>query len=174
MFLSFNNLFLLGQVDLQTESGRLKYITDMPYICEGNIGSPGCGESAFWDIVKEKETAIPILIELLDDTTTTKATVANFGGNWTVADIAYSALKEIIKGIPTFELLGNRFDSDGCGYCSYWNYLREDYKNRQSFKQNIGNWYAQNKMKLVWIQSDETLTCDCRFKHPNAGHYEIQ
>ena len=146
----------------------------MPYICRDTIDNFGCGQTAFWTVVMEKERIIPYLIEKLDDTTRTEAIVPNIGGNWTVSDIAYSALREIIKGIPTFDLLGVPFDKNGCGDCSYWFYLREDMKNRQNFKVKVNNWYLVNKEKLVWVESDRVLTCDCAFRHPNGGHFEIK
>lgn len=146
----------------------------MPYICRDSINDFGCGQTVFWTVVMEKEKIIPYLIEKLDDTTRTEAIVQIIGGNWTVSDIAYSALQEIIKGIPTFELLGVPFDKNGCGDCSYWFYLREDIKNRQNFKIKIKNWYIENKENLIWVESDRVLTCDCTYRHPNGGYFEIK
>jgi hypothetical protein len=174
VLLTLSSLLPQKDCDLQEKANKLKYITDMPYICEGSINTTGCGQVEFWDMVKEKNAAIPMLLSLIDDTTTTKAIVSNFGGNWTVGDIAYCALEEIIHGIPTFELLGVQFDYDGCGYCSYWSRLRDGYKNRKAFKHNVFKWYRKNKAKLVWIENEEFATCDCNFKHPNGGHYEIR
>lgn len=173
IFLAFNSP-IYGQNNLKDKAEKLKDIPDMPYICEGAINITGCGQAAFWDIVMERDAAIPILLELLDYTTSTIATVPNFGGNWTVGDIAYSALEEIIDGIPTFKLLGIKFDSKGCGYCAYWIHLRENPKNRKTFKANVVKWYNKNQRKLIWVQSNQALTCDCRFNHPNGGHYELK
>ena len=173
ILLTFNSL-LSGQNDLREGVRKLKDISDMPYICKGAINLSGCGQSAFWDIVMERDAAIPILLEFIDDTTNALATVPNFGGNWTVGDIAYSALEEIIDGIPTFKLLGVKYDSKGCGYCAYWFYLRESPENRKAFKANVVKWYNKNQRKLIWVQSNQTLTCDCRFNHPNGGHYELK
>jgi hypothetical protein len=166
--------FLFGQIDSSYVVSRFKNITDMPYICEGEVNKPGCGQTAFWDVVMKRDSSIPILLSILDDTTQTMASVPNFGGNWTIGDIAYNALEEIIDGIPTFKLLGVKFDKKGCGYCAYWNHLRDDYKNRQAFEARVTRWYYKNKNRLVWVQSNETLTCDCRFNHPNGGHYELK
>ena len=146
----------------------------MCYICRDTIDTYGCGQATFWTVVIEKENIIPYLIDKLNDTTKTTAIVQNFGGQWTVADIAYSALREIIIDIPTFELIGVPFDDNGCGYCAYWNHLREDLTNRQNFKKNLNKWYEINKSKLVWVESNRVLTCDCSFKHPNQGHFEIK
>jgi hypothetical protein len=76
----------------------IKYISEMPYI--------GCGDKIFWRIVEQKQEIIPLLLEKMVDTTQAEVSVPNFGGQYTVADIAYNALEEIIKDIPTFDLLG--------------------------------------------------------------------
>jgi hypothetical protein len=149
----------------------------MPYICEAilndTISEFGCGDNYFWKVVKLKAKVIPFLIEKIADPSMTKATVPNFGGEYTVGDIAYQALGEIIKDIPTFELLGVGFDKTGCGYCSYWQYLRKSEENRIAFSKAVLNWYQKNKSKLVWVMSNKVLTCDCSFDHPNEGHYEL-
>lgn len=145
----------------------------MPYICETGIDK-NCGDPIFWEIVKQKEMIIPDLIKKLDDTTTTEASVPNFGGFWTVADIAYAAMEEIIHRIPTFKLLNRKFDTGGCGYCEYWNYLRENYRNRDKFQTSLRIWYKNTKSKLAWVESNEFATCDCGGKHPNGGHFIVK
>ncbi|MBN2571135.1 MAG: hypothetical protein JXA68_03325 [Ignavibacteriales bacterium] len=158
----------LGEVLSQVDS--LKYITEMPYMCRYEL----CGDNLFWDVVQMRQGVIELLIDKLDDTTLTKANVVLFGGDYKVADIAYVALKEIIQDIPTFELLGVEFDKNGCGYCSYWNHLNEDFKNRLEFKNAVKDWYFKNKDNLIWIADNKYTSCDCQAKHPNGGHFEIK
>lgn len=148
----------------------LKYIQEMPYICEMEL----CGDELYWNSIRLKLNTIEYLIEKLDDTTTTKANVKLYGGQYTVADIAYDVICEIIHDIPTFELLGVPFDKDGCGYCAYWNHLNESYDNRVKFKEAVKNWYHKNKENLIWVENNDFETCDCRGEHPNQGHYEIK
>lgn len=175
-------LFLLpclpfAQTDNKKLVDSLKFVTDMPYICRDTVPtelSVGCGDKIFWRTVKQKQNIIPFLIDKLSDTTQTEASVPNFGGQYTVADIAYTALQEIIKDIPTFKLLGVKFDENGCGYCSYWNHLGKDIKNRKKFQSNVRNWYEKNKTNLVWVSSNQILTCDCAARHPNGGHLELR
>lgn len=155
---------VINQVD------SLKFITEMPYICE--MGP--CGDPLFWEAVKLGKSGIELLIDKLDDSTSTQATVALFGYTFTTADIAYVALSEIIHDIPTFELLGVPFDTNGCGYCAYWQFLNADYKNRQTFKLAVLNWYHANKNQLVWVENNAFESCDCAFRHPNGGHYEVE
>jgi hypothetical protein len=158
----------LQEVTKQIDS--LKFVNEMPYICETGI----CGDKLYWDAVSIGRSNIELLIDKLDDTTLTTANVVLFGGNYTVADIAYSILSEIIHNIPTFDLLGVPFDQEGCGYCSYWQHLNKDFSIRQKFKESVKNWYLENKDNLVWIESNNFATCDCNGKHPNGGHYELK
>ena len=104
----------------------------------------------------------------------TSAYVPNLGGQYAVADVAYAALEEIIKDIPTFSLLGVKFDKKGCGYCAYWDHLRKNIRNRLKFQANVRKWYNKNKSNLVWVTSNVFLTCDCHGIHPNGGHFELK
>jgi hypothetical protein len=160
--------FELQKVIKQTDS--LKFVKEMPYICENGI----CGDKLYWEAVIIGRSNIELLIDKLDDTTSTNANVALYGANYTVADIAYSALSEIIHDIPTFELLGVPFDNDGCGYCSYWQHLNKKFSNRQKFKKAVRIWYHKNKDNLVWVTDNEFATCDCNGTHPNGGHYKLK
>lgn len=167
----------LQEVTKQVDS--LKFIEEMPYMCqdfiEVNKRNPltiGCGDELYWNTVRLNKNVIELLIDKLDDSTTTKAIVPLFGYNYTVADIAYTVLQELIHNMPTFDLLGVPFDQEGCGYCSYWQHLNKDFSNRQKFKATVMNWYHKNKDNLVWVESNNFATCDCNGKHPNGGHYE--
>lgn len=155
---------VINQID------SLKLVKEMPYICKTGI----CGDKLYWEAVSVGRSNIELLIDKLDDTTSTTANVVLFGGNYTVADIAYSTLNEIIHNIPTFDLLGVQFDQEGCGYCSYWQHLNKSFTNRQKFKEAVKNWYYKNKDNLIWVESNNFATCDCNGKHPNGGHYELK
>jgi hypothetical protein len=166
---------VINQVD------SLKFVKEMPYMChdfiEVNKRNPltiGCGDELYWNTVRLNKNVIELLIEKLEDSTTTEAIVPLFGYNYTVADISYTVLQEVIHNIPTFDLLGVQFDEEGCGYCSYWQHLNKDFSNRQKFKATVKNWYHQNKDNLVWIESNNFATCECNGKHPNGGHYELK
>jgi hypothetical protein len=146
----------LQEVIKQVDS--LRFVKEMPYICGPGI----CGDNLYWEAVGLRDSGIELLIDKLDDTTSTTANVVLFGGNYTVADIAYNAITEIIHDVPTFELLGVPLDKEGCCYCSYWQHLNKDFSNRQKFKEAVGNWYHKNKDSLVWVKSNDFATCDCR------------
>ncbi len=147
----------------------IQFIKEMPYACEHGI----CGDHLYWEVVKLGDDGIELLIDKLDDATPTTASVPIFGGHYAIADIAFTALNEIIHDIPTFELLGVPFDQSGCGYCAYWNHLNKSVVNRQNFKKAVKSWYHRNKSHLVWIESQHFVTCDCHGDHPNGGHYEM-
>lgn len=162
----------LEKSSLKELSDSLKFVTDLPYICRDSVYSnyaPGCGDRIFWKVVQQKKSIIPFLIDKLDDTTQTTVSVSYFGGYYTVADIAYVAMQEIIADIPTFQLLGVPFDKEGCGYCAYWNYVREDISHRRHFQKEVRKW--EDRLGGRWVESPKVLTCDCRFPHPNGGHY---
>lgn len=169
----------LQEVIKQVDS--LKLVKEMPYMCQDYIEvnkrnslTIGCGDELYWNVVRLNKNGLELLIAKLDDTTTTNSPVPLFGYNYTVADIAYTALQEIIHNIPTFDLLGVPFDKDGCGYCSYWQHLNKSFANRQKFKEAVKNWYHTNKDILVWVESNNFSTCDCSGQHPNGGHYDLQ
>ncbi|MES2689917.1 MAG: hypothetical protein V4658_05905 [Bacteroidota bacterium] len=150
----------------------LKYVIDMPYLCAGGIES-GCATQTFWNVVMLKQEAIPLLIDKLGDSTITPAGVSVFGFNYTVADIAYSALQEIVHGIPTLPLMGIDNTKNTCHFCAYWEYLRADHRHRVKFKKAVKSWYKRSKPHLLWVESNKFETCACGTNHPNNGHYEL-
>lgn len=125
-----------------------------------------CGERGY--------SIIPYLIAKIDDSTQTNLTVTNFGGVYTVGDLAYLALQEIIADIPTFELLGIDCNSENdCGYGKYWSHLRENNENKHSFRLAVQDWYYKIDHFFVWKDSNLSSVGDC-FKKPNVkGHYEV-
>lgn len=165
---------------------NLRSVGDMPYICENlvwesdgmalnfNHDGPGCGDSLYWEAVSGKLEILPQLIRLIGDTTATAASVPNFGGQYRVGDVAWSAVQEIIHGLPIWELLGVEFDRHNCGYCAYWNHLRADPKNRIAFSKAVKRWYKKHRKNLIWVKSQRFETCDGCRNHPNGGHWELR
>lgn len=133
------------------------------------------GDSLFWVIVQQKKSIIPCLIRKLSDTTQTKINVPNFGGNYTLGDIANSALMEIMK-FPSLDLVDHK--TEGSGYLDYWTFVRSSYKNRILYQKRVKDWYIQHEEKLVWkIDSMAYRTShDWKFKskqHPAGGYYKL-
>ena len=162
----------LNKIVQQVDS--LRFVRDLPYICGMEFNElANCGDRLYWNVVMLRDNAIELLIDKLDDTTLTVAPVPYFGGNYSVADVAFTALTEIIHTIPTFALLAVPFDEEGCGYCAYWQHLNKNFENRQAFKTAMHKWYHANKYNLEWMESDDFYSCDCKGAHPNGGHFVL-
>ena len=162
------------QSNLNTKVSDLAYVEEMPYIPELS------GDSIFWVVVKVKLEIVPYLIEKLTDTTITKAIAPNFGGYYTVADIAYEAITEIIHEMPTLEFAEDPSNPEPReGYWGYWNYTRRSIENRGKFKDRVKNWYLSNNDELEWIEYTREFRTseDWKFKkgkHPAGGYYRLK
>jgi hypothetical protein len=122
---------------------------------------------------KTKKEIVPLLLSKLTDTTKTNITVPIISGKYTVADIAYAAIREIIAGMPTFnQIIRLSVDCDG-GRSHYWE-LTKYFMYRDSFKTELEKWYKKNENDFIWVSSNEFLTCDCYGKHPSGGHYKLK
>lgn len=157
---------------LEQKVNQLVNINQVPYLPEMS------GDSIYWVVIKEKIEILPFLIKKLDDTTLTNATVPNFGGNYAVADIAYHAISEIIRGIPTMDFV-IKSDNPAGGYWFYWDYVRVNYDNRLTFKAQVEKWFEKNKNNLIWKEDTRNYRTapDWKFssnKHPAGGHYVIK
>ena len=160
------SLSAFGQENYAKLADSLRYVTEIPYI-------ENCKDTVFWKIVSKGKPIVPYLIDKMTDTRKLKKVyVRFFSGEYTVADVAYVAIQEIIADIPTFELLGVPFDEE-CGYCSYWYHVRKSKKNRKNFQKDVGKWYEENKDHLIWIESYHSVTSDC-FIVPTRGRYILQ
>ncbi|MCB0736552.1 MAG: hypothetical protein KDC92_03495 [Bacteroidetes bacterium] len=160
-----------NQKNFENEVIAIKEIKKMPYIPELS------GDSLFWSLVQKKLEVVPELINCLNDTTITQANVPNFGGYYTVADISYYIISEIIKDIPTDQFV-DTVNSGAGGYWMYWNFVRTSYDNRLSFQKDVEKWYDINKSKLVWVEDNRKYrtAIDWKFptsRHPAGGHYFI-
>jgi hypothetical protein len=150
-----------------------KQIQAMPYLPALS------GDKLFWELVTERLDIVPALIQELDNATPTGAPVPNFGGIYTVADVAYHALQEIIRDMPTRDFMQVTPEQEGAGgYWYYWNHLRASQENRALFKAKVARWYDQNKLKLVWVPntSKQRVSRNWPFEsktHPARGHYTI-
>ncbi len=168
-------LTIYGQSAIEKQISRLNEVSSVPYICRSKIGDLGCGDALFWTIVRGKLAAVPLLIEKLDDSTRTLNPVPNTGGDYTVADLALAALREIIYGIPILELAEDPDSPEPRnGGQGYWNYTRRKHANRIKFKKRVADWFDANRGRLIWVKSDRPLSCDCFFAHPNGGHYTVK
>lgn len=103
-----------------------------------------------------------------------------FGGKYTKGDVAYHVIIEIIRDIPTSDLLKDwkGFDETK-GFGNYWSFVRESPENRKSFKNKIKKWYEENSDKLIWkvvskLYQREDKEGAPRYPHPSGGYYVLQ
>ncbi len=163
---------------LEDRVAKLAAVSDMPYICDDFCeGGDGCGDASFWTVVRDGLDALPLLVDRLDDASPTTAALPNFGGEYAVGDVALDAISEIVRGIPTFDLVNVKFDDseEGCGGCAWWNFVRASPANRQRVEKAVGKWLSEAKPRLQWQRSDEFGTLDCvrACVHPAGGHYAL-
>ena len=146
-------------------------IKEMPYL---PILS---GDSIYWEIVKCGINNVPNLIDMMNDTTETMASVPNFGGQYTVADIAYRCLEEIIRGtkFDTFIPDAAKNEEDN----TYFYYVRQSYNNRLAFQKEVRLWFQKNKRNLKWKEDKFEYRTSGNWQfpsktHPAGGYYVIK
>ena len=134
------------------------------------------GDSIYWEIVKCGINNVPNLIDMMNDTTETMASVPNFGGQYTIGDIAYCCLEDIVR------IRGNKLIPDSAkngGQNTYWAYLRNGYNNRLAFQKEVRLWFQKNKRNLKWKEDKLEYRTGDNWKfpsktHPAGGYYVIR
>jgi len=122
------------------------------------------GDPTYLTLARRGMAIVPALIDLVDDPTYTDQRVPLFGGNWAVGDIAHSLLSDIAPDIPWLELVTGRSDPENdhayrsCGYCAYWNYVRESPAHRVELRKSVSAWFARNRERLHWKSDPQRLT----------------
>lgn len=163
-----------AQTIKSTRVDSLKFVTEVPFQGQKTDES-GCGDAIFWRIVKDYKDNPSPLIDKLADTTQTLLTVPYVGGRYTIADIAHAALHEIVHPLLNAYSFGLKPDYKGCGFCTHWNFLRQDIQNRIRLQKEIREWYQLNRTNLFWVKNNFFAVTDChkRKKHPLGGHFEL-
>ena len=165
----------VSQIPCKKEISNLSQVKTMPYFPELS------GDDFFWEAVKCKIDIVPYLIKTLDNKKKTKANVNYFGGYYTVGDVAYRVLTEIIRDVPTLEIIKEEWENfdENNGYGNYWNYVRESKENRITFKKKVRTWYEANKQNLVWVEEKKLYMKEDkegtqRYPHPAGGYYKLK
>ena len=112
----------------------------------------------YWELVAEGLEVVPAAIALIDDTTETKAAVPNWGGNYTVGDIAFSIITDMIEDIPVWEMIQGK--KDYLGQNVYFEFVRDNFQNRIFLKTALSQWFAKNRDSLIWMESKDYFTND--------------
>ncbi|MDX1445210.1 hypothetical protein [Lishizhenia sp.] len=178
ILISFFNCISFGQTQLKTKIDSLKYTTNIASICRSeNVMQKcelcnACGDVFFWEIVQAKDSAIPILLDKIIDTTQTKAPIQFAGINYTVGDVALLALMEIIHDIPLLDIINTKHSSREAPMF-IWKHLNQSLVNRKQFADTLRSWYNTHQNKLIWSPSNDFEICDCSGPHPNGGHYTL-
>ncbi len=165
-----------AQSNLESIRSNFLKAEQMPYICEGwfETGKFGCGDSLFWEVVTQKDSAILDLMELLNDTTLTQVYFPNYGGLMTVADISEIALAEIIQPLPQPSDFFKIEKIDGSQWMANIHWLQKSFENRNAYKGAIKAWYLKYKSTLIWVTSNSFMCGDLAGEHPNKGHYQLR
>lgn len=120
-------------------------IKDVPYICRGNPGDEGCGDMYYWENIIKGVESVPSLIELIDDNTSIEVPVPNFGGDYTVGDIAIFQMSRIDEAFPLETIIKNSIGYRGGnkmgGFWYYWKFVRESQANRMLLKEEVKKWW---------------------------------
>lgn len=158
------------QNNIEDKLTRIKDIKYMPYYPQLS------GDSLFWELVKIDSSEIQTLINNIDDSSMTNVNVPNFGGNYTVGDICFEALKHIIYDIDTKSFIPDSIDKSD-GYHYYWNFVRASNSNRAAFKNEVLNWYETVKYTLIWVEDiqEKRVARDWQYSsktHPAKGYYK--
>ena len=153
---------VFGQVDkIKLQIDSLKYLEGDAMQCN----------SLVWRIASNKKDAIQMLIDKLDDTTTTKATNVCKKANLRVGDLAYLSLGEMIA-LPFFSVTGIQLyvmDENGCQIGKF-EYIES---NRKKFKQQVHEYCNNNKAHIKWMESEDFMLTPCQIENNLHGHYYI-
>jgi hypothetical protein len=163
----------IAQKPFAKEIKELSRVRSMPYDPELS------GDPRFWNAVACKLEIIPSLIDAMADPRETKANVYYFGGRFAVGDVAFHAITEIIRGIPTLNMLED-WDgfSEAEAFGNYWRYVRESIDHRQCLQAKIRQWFSQHSTKLVWIPDTKRYPKTneegaATYPHPAGGYYQL-
>lgn len=145
-------------IALQADS--LKYAGGDPFECS----------SVTWRIIAAKKEAIQVLIDKLDDTTSTRAADHCKKTALRVGDLAYLTLTRIMA-LPFFAVTGKQLDVIEAGGCQrgLFEYIEA---NRARFKAQVQTYYDKKKDHLTWRQSDSNHLPPCEIHHRINGRYE--
>ena len=166
--------------NLCVEINSLSKVQNMP------VPFNECGDTIIWEVVEKGLDIVPCLITGLCDTTVTIANVPYLGLKYRVGDICNFILEEIIKDLPTLDIIYELNDSidKTQGYFAYYSYTRSSYNNMLEYQSKVNEWYLENKENLYFHKDDNFEYCPpiilregeantIRLKHPLGGYYKI-
>jgi len=152
---------------------ELKRINDVPYLPESH---GNCPDSIYWNIVKEGLDVIPALIDHITSTDSTQITIPNWGGYYTIGDIAFAIICDIIHELPLQDFYTKGIiNTENETYITYHSFVCSSQKNRQILKRQLKKWYRMHRPELIWVMDDSEWippkNCEYVLKRNPAGGY---
>jgi hypothetical protein len=117
----------------------------------------------YWSIVKLGKPALPLLIELIADSSKTAVVRPCSKENLALGDLAFKVADEIAS-LPLFQITHMQFCLAG-GKCDLDfpdGYLDFVAQNRQRFTSQVKTWYEQNAGRIEQEYLTKHVTNDCR------------
>ena len=156
---------------------EIKHVQDVPYMPELQ---GDCPDSVYWCFVRKGLDMVPSLIDCINSTDSTQIMIPNWGGHYTVGDIAFAIICDIIHDLPIQDFfLNGVVDERDNGPITYHSFLSSSEGNRRILQRQLRRWYRKNRHCLIWITDDsEWRTADdCWWttnKHPAGGYFKAK
>jgi len=174
IFLGFYGYNAISQPNKEQIISIIHQIEDMPYYPELS------GDSLFWALAMEGLAIVPNLIDLLDDTTETNISVPNFGRFYTIGDISFCILTDIIHDLPIMDIFKSKKDYHIEGDLVYFEFVRYSKENRNYLKTKLHDWFVENKENLIWVKDKRKfrkVSSDWKYptnQLPTKGYYKLK
>lgn len=124
-----------------------------------------CNATAYWEIIREGEKTIPLLLECLTDTRPTGIFNACKNGKLNVGEVCYFALEELAD-FPAFLVTQTQYDLIENDCWNFYTYLFND-KNKSEYQKKARNFYFANRntnYQFTKYKKEEMTTCRKVFK----------
>jgi len=134
-----------------TRIAEIRRVPSMPFYDSGDF--------AYWEVVRRGLSAVPDLIILVEDTTPSGIPASNYGGEYSLGDLAFIALQDIVHGLPYLATPhGPR------NFNEYLDFVRSSPENRKALRSKLGKWFLNVRMNLRWVSATA---------HPAGGWFEL-
>lgn len=156
---------------------EIKHVQDVPYMPELQ---GDCPDSVYWSLVREGLGVVPSLIDCISSSDSTQIMIPNRGGHYTVGDIAFAIICDIIHGLPIQDFfLNGVVDERNIGPITYNSFISSSECNRRMLQRQLRRWYRKNRHRLIWITDDSEwrIADDCWLisnKHPAGGYFKVK
>lgn len=153
---------------------ELNGIKDVPYLPKSH---GNCPDSIYWNLVKEGLGVIPDLIDCIISTDSTQIPIPNWGGYYTIGDIAFAIICDIIHGLPLQDFYSKGIISkENETYLTYHSFVCSSEGNRQILRHQLKKWFRKHRSELIWVKDDSEWKPpkNCKYiinRNPAGGYY---